>query len=134
MSNAKIPIVERYMTPLPQTIDASAVMAIAHEIMREHKIRHLPVMERGELVGVVTMRDLHLLESLKDVNPAEVPVADAMSRKPYTVHPDEPIDKVAAHMAAFKIGSAVVMVDDSVTGIFTTHDALRALVHIWERR
>lgn len=131
MTTQNIPLVERYMTPLPQTIDASAMMQRAHEIMRQHKIRHLPVLESGELVGVVTMRDLHLLESLKDVDPAAVPVSDAMSRKPYTVEPKQSIDKVAAHMAAFKIGSAVVVEEGSVAGIFTTHDALRALVHIW---
>jgi CBS domain-containing protein len=33
-------------------------------------------------------------------------------------------------MAAFKIGSALVVEDDIVTGIFTTHDALRALIHL----
>ena len=125
-----VPTIERYMTPLPHTIDASATMEAAHRIMREHRIRHLPVMQGGELVGLLSVRDLHLLESLKDVDPAEVPVADAMSRKPYTVAGREPIDKVAAHMAAFKIGSALVVEDDIVTGIFTTHDALRALIHL----
>jgi acetoin utilization protein AcuB len=129
MSTA-VPTIERYMTPLPYTIEASATMEAAHLIMREHRIRHLPVMQGGELVGLLSVRDLHLLESLKDVDPAEVPVADAMSRRPYTVAGREPIDKVAAHMAAFKIGSALVVEDDIVTGIFTTHDALRALIHL----
>lgn len=133
MSAEKIPVVDHYMTRIPYTVGASDSLADAHKMMRKHKIHHLPVTDSGELVGIVSMRDLYIVESLPDVDASKVPVEDAMSRKPYTAEHDEPIDKVAAHMAAFKIGSAVVIQNGEIAGIFTTHDALVALVHLWKR-
>lgn len=123
-----IPTVEQYMTPCPHRIAATAALSEAHRLMREHGIRHLPVLDDlGALVGVVSMRDLHLLETLPDVDPDEVPVEDAMSEAPYVVAPDMPLDQVAADMAGSKRGSAVVVKGDEVLGMFTTIDALRAL-------
>ena len=53
-------------------------MAAAHRLMRRHKIRHLPILQEGKLVGVLSQRDLYFLETLKDVNPEEVNVSEAM--------------------------------------------------------
>ena len=121
--------VRDYMTPHPFTIGLQQTMERAHEMMREHRLRHLPVLDGGELVGIVTERDLHLIETLKDTNPREVTVEEAMTPEPWTVTPDTPIAQVAAEMAAQRYGAAIV-VDDygRVQGIFTTVDALRALV------
>jgi acetoin utilization protein AcuB len=54
-----------------------------------------------------------------------------MAEEPYTVSPEEPLDVVAAIMADHKIGSAVIVDCGEVQGIFTTVDALRALLHLW---
>lgn len=132
MSTKVIPRIGQFMTPLPHTIEFDQPLARAHELMRKHHIRHLPVMQHGKLLGLVSIRDLHLIETLRDVDPNEVPVEDAMAEEPYTVSPDEPLDAVAAIMADQKLGSAVVVDGGQVQGIFTTVDALRALLQLWK--
>lgn len=132
MSTKLIPRIGQFMTPLPHTIEFDQPLTRAHELMRTHHIRHLPVMQNGKLLGLVSIRDLHLIETLRDVDPDEVPVEDAMAEEPYTVSPDEPLDAVAAIMADHKLGSAVVVEGGQVQGIFTTVDALRALLQLWK--
>jgi acetoin utilization protein AcuB len=132
MSTKIIPRIGQFMTPLPHTIEFDQPLARAHELMRMHHIRHLPVMQNGKLLGLVSIRDLHLIETLRDVDPDEVPVEDAMAEEPYTVSPEEPLEAVAAIMANYKLGSAVVVEGGQVQGIFTTVDALRALLQLWK--
>jgi acetoin utilization protein AcuB len=97
-------------------------------LMQEHSIRHLPVMDGNALAGVVSERDLAMVESLIPEEWQRVSVAEAMSPHPYTVHPDEPLSAVAKHMADEKIGCAVVKQPEGrVVGLFTTTDALRLL-------
>jgi acetoin utilization protein AcuB len=121
-----IPPVRTFMTALPHTIAAHQTMQTAHKMMRMYQVRHLPVLGEGGLVGLVSAGDLHLIETLKDVDPAKVPVEDAMTQDVYTVRPDTPIDEVVMNMAERKLGSAVVVDHDKVVGIFTTVDACRA--------
>jgi acetoin utilization protein AcuB len=80
----------------------------------------------------VSQRDLHLIETLKDVDPAEVAVEEAMSPEVFSVGPRASVRKTAAEMADRKLGCAVVMEKERVVGIFTTIDALRALVTLLE--
>lgn len=126
------PRVAQYMSRMPHTIEASEPLEKAHELMREYQIRHLPVLRDGELVGIVTLGDLHLLETLKDVN-LKVEVADAMTEKPFTVAPDDRLDQVAALMADKRVSSVVVMENSEIQGIFTNIDALTTLLHLWKR-
>ena len=119
--------VEQFMTRTPHTIGQDGSLAAAHRLMREHGIRHLPVVEAGKLVGIVSQRDLHLIETLSFVDPEKVPVSDAMTEDVEVVEPTALLREVAAGMAEKKIGSVVVMKGAWVVGIFTTVDALRAL-------
>jgi len=132
LSKSKL-VVSDYMSEGPHTIASSEPLSAAHREMRAHKIRHLPVVDGDEVVGVVSMDDLHLMETLKNIDPETVPVADAMTPDPYVVSPDQPLEAVVAHMSGNKIGSAVVMRDGSLVGVFTTVDAMRALVLILRR-
>jgi CBS domain-containing protein len=84
-----IPPMSRYMTKHPWTIPKDARMSQAHELMRAHRIRHLPVLDGGKLSGIVSDRDLHLIETLPDSDPDEVTVAEAMTEDVYTVGPDD---------------------------------------------
>lgn len=133
MSKA-IPTVQKYMTTVPFSIGPDQPLMRAHTMMREHNIRHLPVLHGGQLVGILTDRDLHLIETLKDVDPAKVMVEDAMSQMPYSVEPDSPLDHVAAEMAEHKYGCAVVVQNSKVVGVFTTVDACRALSELLRTR
>jgi len=122
--------VRSFMTRAPYTIEPWQKLARAHEIMRARRIRHLPVLDGGKLVGIVSQRDLALIESLPDVTPAEVPVEDAMVEEVFVVPPDAPLARVAASMASHRRGSAVVMEGDRIVGVFTATDACRALARV----
>jgi acetoin utilization protein AcuB len=120
-------LIDEFMTRTVHTIGTRSPLTEAHRMMNEHAIRHLPVLEGGRLVGMVSMRDLHLIETLKGVDPKEVTVDEAMSQDAYTVPPGTALAEVARTMAMHKYGSAVVAKDGRVEGIFTTIDALKAL-------
>lgn len=118
---------EDVMTEQPVTIGREQTLALAHKMMRENHCRHLPVLERGELVGVLSQRDLYFLETIAGVDMEEDKVDDAMSTDAYAVTPDARLDEVAATMADNKYGCAVIMERERVVGIFTATDALRVL-------
>lgn len=113
------------MTSQPFTIGRRETLETAHRLMREHRIRHLPVLERGELIGVVTQRDLYFLETIRGVDLEDDLVEDAMTTDTYAVAPDAPIGAVAKNMARHRYGCAVVLERGKVAGIFTVTDALR---------
>ena len=119
--------IQEVMTSQPVTIGRTETLATAHELMRENDVRHLPVLEHGELVGVVTQRDLYLLETIAGVDLREDCVDDAMSNDAYAVQPDAWLDEVTGEMATQRYGCAVVIERGRVIGIFTTTDALRVL-------
>jgi acetoin utilization protein AcuB len=124
--------IEHFMTPNPHCIGRAQPLATAHERMRALGVRHLPVLEGGKLVGILSQRDLFFVETLRDVDPARVPVEDAMTTDVYVVPPQRSVGEVAAKMVERKYGSAVVVRDDRVVGIFTTTDALRTVMSIVE--
>jgi acetoin utilization protein AcuB len=129
-----MPTVKRYMSRQPWTISPSAKMSEAHRVMREHHIRHLPVLDEGKLVGIVSERDLHLIETLPGSDPEDVTVDEAMIADVYAVSPDEEVDKVIEKMADNKLGSALVVTrNGKVEGIFTTIDALQCFADVLRR-
>src|SRR5688572_8057124 len=101
--------VHELMTRSPLTISARESVARARALMQTGNLRHLPVTEHGALVGVVSERDLYLLQSLQRVDADTEPVEEAMSEYPFTVHPDDDVAAVAAMMARDKYGCAVVV-------------------------
>lgn len=124
--NKRIPQVDHYMTTSPISIGHDQTLARAHLMMRTNDIRHLPVLRGGQLVGVLSDRDLQMIETLRDVDPEKVMVEDAMTPSVYTISPKAPLDEVVGEMAEHKYGSAVVMDNHKVVGMFTTIDAMRA--------
>jgi acetoin utilization protein AcuB len=99
--------------------------------MHHWHVRHLPVLHGGHLVGVVSERDVSLVEALQGVDIANVRVDEAMSAEPWTVTKDTTLAEVAASMAEQRIGTAIVIEgEDRVVGVFTTTDALRALARL----
>lgn len=129
-----IPTIQKYMTTSPHSIGVEQTLAKAHSMMREHAIRHLPVLHGGKLLGMLTDRDLGLVESLVGVDPAKVTVEEAMSTGVYAVTPESPLDEVVATMGEHKYGSAVVMQNEKVVGIFTTVDVCRAFAELLHTR
>jgi acetoin utilization protein AcuB len=126
--------VRDYMTRAPLTIRPGQTLAEAHRMMRQNRIRHLPVMDGRKLVGIVSQRDLALIESLPDVEPAEVPVEDAMVGDVYVVTPGTPLGEVAGEMARRKLGAAIVAAGRRVVGVFTATDACSVLSRLMAPR
>jgi acetoin utilization protein AcuB len=119
--------IKEYMTPAPHSIGQDQILTLAHKIMREHHVRHLPVLDGGKLVGIVSDRDLKLVESIRGVDPQKVTVEEAMSPVPYTVSPETPLQDVANEMAEHRYGAVLVEEHGKCIGIFTTVDACRLL-------
>jgi len=121
------PMVRDYMTPAPHTVARTRSLSVASRLMRDHQVRHLPVLEDGRIVGVVSQRDILLIESLPAVNPTDVRVEEAMIVDVVTATPETPIGEAIEAMIDRKVGSVIVSEGDHVLGVFTTIDALRAL-------
>lgn len=126
--------VGQFMTVQPHSIGADQTLARAKTVMQEHHVRHLPVLHGGRLVGIVSQRDVALVETLEDVDPRLVTVSDAMSTSVYSVAPETPLQQVVKEMARRRYGSAVVMRGHKVAGIFTTVDACRALASLLQEQ
>ena len=126
------PQVIAFMTPFPHSIDVEAPLADAHELMRQHRFRHLPVTSDGAVVGVLTDRDIKLVLGPDFGSPVEreLKVCDAYVEKPCVVPASTPVAKVARVMADNRIGSAIVTKHGKLVGIFTVTDACRALAEI----
>ena len=126
------PQVIAFMTPFPHSIDVDAPLDDAHKLMREHRFRHLPVMSGGEIVGVLTDRDIKLVLGPDFGSPdeRELSVRDAYVERTCIVPASTPVAKVARVMAQNRIGSAIVTKHGKLVGIFTVTDACRALAEI----
>lgn len=127
------PTVRDAMTRSVHTIGASMTLADAQRLMRRHHLRHLPVLEGAGLVGLLSERDAQLISAVSEMDPRCILVEAAMTRAPWTVDPDTPLLEVAAHMAEAKLGSAVVIENARVVGVFTTTDGMRVLAELLER-
>lgn len=122
----QMPQIHKFMTAFPHSIGRDIPLDTALSLMREYRIRHLPVQDGGRLIGILTDRDIKLAASFADEH--GVRVEDVMTPDPYTASPDAPLDRVVSEMAEHKYGCAVVRQDNGkVVGIFTAVDALRVL-------
>ena len=119
--------VSEYTSVFPTTITPETSFNNVYEQMYANNIRHLPVVENDKVIGIISQRDL-----LSSINLSEREVLSArciMNEEPYTVYETAPLDEVCFAMSSEKIGSAIVLdKDDKLVGLFTTTDALNALV------
>ena len=129
-----IPPVEKYMTYVPKSIGFDQTIAQAREIMRKLHTRHLPVLKGGQLVGVITDRDINLVLSFNDVDPTTLKIDEAYTPDPYFTAPSTPLNDVVTHMAEKKYSCAIVVDNGKLVGIFTEVDAYRALAELLETR
>jgi acetoin utilization protein AcuB len=118
------------MTRYPMTATRGMSARRALELMREHEIRHLPIVDEGSVVGVVSERDLAGFRAGR-----ELALSHFMATDPYVARLDTPLSEVAAAMAAEKFGCTVVLDEqERVAGIFTTTDALVLLSRLLKER
>jgi CBS domain-containing protein len=106
----------------------------AAKLMVDHKVRHLPVIENGTVIGMLSDRDIRTVagdpvryvEAREGAN--QLSVRDAMAPAALTVHPNRPLREVATELADERVGALpVVDLDGKLIGIVSYVDALRAL-------
>jgi len=132
MERQAVPVIADFMTPAPHVVSPDAPLPQAQALMLEHGFHHVPVMRGDELVGILSDRDIALVQCVSRRGADEFFVADVVMRNPYVVAPDAPLTKVAREMVDRRIGSAVVVDGKRVAGVFTVTDALEALVEVLE--
>ena len=121
-------MVRDVMTRRLVTIGPETPCAEARRLMDEHRIRHLPVMAGGRLIGMVSDRDVRSVPS-----GAPGPVAGRiMTPDPATVSSDTRIEHAARLMLDARFGSLPVVDAGDLVGIVTYTDLLRAFVRVIE--
>jgi acetoin utilization protein AcuB len=116
--------IDTFMSATVHTIDLETSLPDARRRMTELGVRHLPVLDGRNIVGLLSDRDLARLEGFPMVDFNLVSVPDAMSDDPYVVGPKTPVIDVVRTMREHRYGSAIVADHGRVVGIFTTTDVL----------
>ena len=119
------------------TVEGDESILVATRLMKDHTIKHLPVVDpKGKLIGVVTDRDLKRA-SASDATTLEihellyllhkVKVREVMTKKPLTAPPDLAASGAAELMVRNKVGCLPVLEGRVLVGIVTKDDLLRLL-------
>lgn len=127
--------VQRLMTPVVKTLQRNDQLTIADDVMREQRIRHLPVLDEDGLVcGVVSQRDLFrgaLAKALGYGQTAQqkmhsmLLVKEVMSTTVVTIGPHEPLANAARLMIENKVGCLPVLDGEKLVGILTESDFVK---------
>lgn len=127
--------ISEIMTRNPITVTTDDLVRNAKRVMAEHAIKHLPVVgEDGSVLGIVTDRDIKLQQAISE-DPGfhtTAPVLAVALKDPYCVAPDTPARQVVRYLADNRIGSALIVDDGMLIGIFTSTDACRVLAELLE--
>jgi acetoin utilization protein AcuB len=117
-------------------VSPHASLRDASEIMHSYDIRHLPVVEAGQVVGIISDRDLRcylseLFLSEPETTPAAarktLTVRQVMQAKPVTLEPESDIQDVIDCMLEFKIGAVLVTdTEGHLRGVISYEDVIRA--------
>ena len=117
------------MTRRPITVSEECAIERAIGQMRTAEIRHLVVVDGDRVTGIVSNRDLRrLLEDPARPPRLTDPVRRIMTEDPVTAAPEMPVTEAARLLLELKIGALPIRDGDEIVGIFTTSDALEALL------
>lgn len=132
--------VSKKMTVNPICITSKATIADASELMRSHKVRRLPVVDDGKLVGIVTDRDLREVSpspatslSIFELNYllAKMRVSEVMRKQVITIGEHQTIEEAALVMYTNRIGGLVVLDETGkVVGVITETDIFKSFVDV----
>ena len=134
MKNGKEGVVREIMMGSPVTLKPEDTLDLANDVISLGRIRHIPVVDDGRLVGILTERDLigaaaSQIFGLKQKNKSallkSVLIKEVMRKRVVTVAPEMPIKDVAHLMAEKKIGCVPVVSAGALVGLVTTTDILR---------
>ncbi len=131
--------VGRRMTREVVTIEREASLRRARRIMDNTQIRHLPVVDRDRLIGLITDRDIRAAapSSAADIAAADreefldrVKVGHVMSKKVLTATPETTVEEGALLMRQHKIGCLPVLEGNRLVGIITETDIFRVFMEV----
>jgi len=120
--------VKNWMKKDPVTIGRTALLQEALALMEEKSIRHLPVVDDGQLVGFITQNDLRQFffpSAIEDIE-----VHQVMVLNPLTVNVNASIEHAAKLIHDFKIGGLPVLDRKKLVGIITSSDILSAFIEV----
>ena len=133
----KTQLVRNWMTPHPITITPQTTLPEAHRLMEKHNIRRLPVVNEGQLVGIVTLGDIREAQasdattlSVYELNYMldQLTAQKFMTDDLITASPGATIGEAARLMFEHKIGALPVMEEGELVGIITETDFCRLLM------
>ena len=119
------------MTMNVVSVPSNTTIADAKRIMEAHKIRRLPVVDKGKLIGIVTERRLDAYTPSKATSLSvweigyllgNTIVKDIMERNVVTVNPDMTVEEGLAKAQEKGVGALLVVEDERLVGIVTTND------------
>jgi len=122
--------VSEHMSRLPAEIDCRETVSTAMQRMREHAVRHLPVMDGPRISGLVSRQDLLDAWLKHGTGVGAWPVGDICTHDPLQVSPVTAIPDVARRMVERDMTSTLVVDEGMLVGIFTSVDALRLLASL----
>ena len=126
--------VRDFMAKNPQVLGRNETLDLADDIMTMGRIRHLPILDDGELVGIISQRDMFrsaavtALGFLEDTQKAlikTIRIKEIMTEKVVTISPDATVKDAARVMLDKKIGCLPVLEGRKLIGIITETDILR---------
>ncbi|MGH7827997.1 MAG: CBS domain-containing protein [Candidatus Binatia bacterium] len=128
----RMPSVGSVMTPFPYFVNIDATVLEVERLMRQHRIRHVPVEQNGRVTGIVSERDLrHLARGPSpETDKAQIRAREVMTADPYVASFDTPLNEVAAEMAKRRIGSTIIVHHEKLAGIMSVTDVCRILAEI----
>jgi len=122
--------IQQYMTWMPHAVDAGQSIAGALGRMQTLSVGHLPVMERGRVVGMLTERELAQVSTAVGFDAQWVPVADVMRPDVCCVGMDAPLFDAVRDMAQRHSDCCAVVEGDRLVGILTSTDVLAVLARM----
>lgn len=129
-------LVGKRMTRNPKTVSPDDPLSFAAGILRENRFHHLPVVQGGRLVGILSDTDLRnasftSIPKEGEGGPAgDRPVREAMRTEVWSVTPDDSVEDALLILAREKFGALPVLSGDRLVGIITRADLLNAFVDL----
>lgn len=132
-------IVKEVMSENPVTIGPAAKLRVVNKLMKANKIRHVPVMKNGKLIGIVTEKDIRYAMIPEKIPGKKVPqgwnldhlkVQDIMTKKAITISQETQVEEAARIIYSNKIGALPVMKNAKLVGIISVMDILGIFIEM----
>jgi len=117
------------MTPFPYSVKLDTLLSDARQLMKEHNVNHLPIVDDNKIVGVIARRDIKVRKEIRLIteDKTKLKIKDAYISNPYIISVDEPLENVLLMMADKCLSAALVIKHGKLVGILTYIDVCRYL-------